>query len=89
MTSNMYNGTIISNYPDPMIDKPLDRDLYRYTIGMYSTYQSAQFMKQDLIKQGASDAEVIPFFNGRELDKTTALALVDDHPDLVNYLVNE
>ena len=89
MTSNMYNGNIISNYPDPMIDKPLDRNLYRYTIGMYGTYQSAQFMKQDLIKQGVTEAEVIPFFNGRELDKNAALALVDDHPDLVNYLVNE
>jgi len=89
MTSNMYNGNIISNYPDPMIDKPMKRDLYRYTIGMYSTYQSAQFMKNDLIKQGVTEAEVIPFFNGQELDKNTALALVDDHPDLVNYLVNE
>jgi len=78
MTSNMYNGNIVSNYPDPMIDKPLDRNLYRYTIGMYGTYQSAQFMKEDLIKQGVVEAQVIPFFNGRELDKNTALAFSED-----------
>jgi len=89
MTSNMYNGNIISNYPDPMIDKPVDRNLYRYTIGMYSTYQSAQFMKNDLIKQGVTEAQVIPFYNGKELNKDSAVSLTDTYPDLVNYLVNE
>ncbi len=88
-TSNMYNGNIISNYPDPMIDKPMTRNQYRYTVGLYGMYQSAQFMKNDLLKQGVVDAMVIPFWNGNELNKDSALPLVDLLPDLVNYLVNE
>ncbi|MBT8218594.1 MAG: OmpA family protein [Bacteroidia bacterium] len=89
LTDNMYNGEIISEYPDPMIDKSMDQDKYRYTVGLYNTYQSAQFMKNDLIKKGITDVAVIAFVNGNEVDKDAALELVDNYPDLVHFLVNE
>jgi len=88
-TGNMYNGSIISNYPDALIDKPLNENLYRYTVGIYGIYQSAQFMKNDLIKQGVVDSKVVAFLNGKELTMDAALFKIDDYPDLGNFLVGE
>lgn len=88
-TKNMYKGSIISNYPDALIDRPMDKESYRYTVGIYGLYQSAQFMKSDLIKQGVVDAQVVAFLDGRELTMDAALYAIDDYPDLGNFLVGE
>jgi len=88
-TGSMYKGSIISNYPDALIDRPMDTELYRYTIGMYGIYQSAQFMKNDLIAKGVVDCKVIAFLDGKELTMDTALFMIDDYPDLGNFLVGE
>lgn len=88
-TPNIYMGDIIFRYPDVMIDRAPGNTLYRYTIGSYSTYQSAAFMKRDLINSGILDAKVIAFVDGNEISSTSVAEFADKHPDLKNYLSAE
>ena len=44
----MYHGDLIATYPNSMIERTANSLLYRYTVGLYQTYNSARQLQQDL-----------------------------------------
>lgn len=78
----MYKGDLIFRYPNAMVELEGGSDFYRYTVGMYKTYSSAEQLKEDLVKQGVSDAFVVPFVNGLRLSKNELADYQATYPDL-------
>ena len=81
-----YNSDVFTSYPDPMIEKHSSKSLYQYSLGLYKTFGSARQLQKDLVRQGITDAYVVPYVNGLRVSKEDARGLVADFPDLLNYL---
>lgn len=82
----MYQSDLILNYPNPMIEKFADSDLYHYTVGLYQTYTAAEQLRQDLVKNGVTNAFVVPYLNGIRLKKEEIEPISTTYPDLEQYL---
>jgi len=85
-TKQLYNGEIINNYPDAMVEKKPSSPFYKYTVGLYRTFFSANQLKNDLINQGFSDVFVVPYIKGQRISLTEAAAWSIKYPDLKIYL---
>ncbi len=81
-----YNGELFSKYPNAMVEGNMASAFYEYTIGLYQTYQSAEFLKDDLERQGVLEAKVIAYVNGVRVTRKEAQRLVSVYPDLENYI---
>lgn len=82
----MYHGNLIMDYPNPMIEKTANTELYRYTVGLYKTYSSAHQLQKDLVANGVTDAFVVPYINGVRPKKDEISYFSDVYPDLKHYL---
>lgn len=82
----MYKGDMIFKYPNAMAERPMDSENYRYTVGMYKTFNSADQLKNDLIKQGVGDAFVVPYMNGVRLSENEIVLYAEVYPDLKNLV---
>lgn len=81
-----YNSPIFSMYPDPMIEASPQRQIYRYTLGLYQTYSSANQLRKELIRQGIPDAYVVAYLDGVRIDDGEAYVKAAIYPDLKNFL---
>ena len=69
-----------------MAERPFDSENYRYTVGMYKTFNSANQLKDDLVKQGVGDAFVVPYMNGLRLSENEIALYAEVYPDLKNLV---
>lgn len=79
-------GELLSDYPDPMVEKQAGGSIYRYTVGAATTYAEALRLQQKLRVAGRKSAFVVPYINGVRVDKVNARAQQARFPDLANYL---
>lgn len=82
----MYKGDLIKKYPYAMIERQETDKTYRYTIGRYNKFNSANQLKNELINQGAVDAFVVPYIDGIRLNTSKIMYYTDQYPDLAKYL---
>ena len=82
----MYNGDIITMYPDAVVESDGTGDLYRYSIGLYQTFSAAAELRKELIRQGVMDAFVVPYVNGLRVNKDDSKIYSAAYPDLINFL---
>ncbi len=83
-----YVSDIILNYSDPMVESRMDQDIYRYSVGLYKTFQSAEELKKELLTKGLTDAFIAPYINGKRVNRSDLRLFTQVYPDLVNYLSN-
>ncbi len=82
----MYNGDLVTRYPDAMAEHRSRTNLYQYTVGLYQTYASAEQLVQDLKRQGITDAFVVPYINGMRVSRDDTKVYAAAYPDLLNFL---
>lgn len=81
-----YNSRMIVDYPDAMVESAADSKYYKYTIGLYQTFESANYLRKELQRQGIATAEVIPYINGIRLSDAESEAQFASYPDLLNFM---
>ncbi len=82
----MYKGAVLKKYRDAIIEKRADSDLFDYTLGIFANYSGARIFKNQLIREGIQNAEVLVYLDGRRLEDTEIEILQDTHRDLKEYL---
>ncbi|MGK0364227.1 MAG: outer membrane protein OmpA-like peptidoglycan-associated protein [Saprospiraceae bacterium] len=87
--TQMYKGDLIFKYPNAMVESTGDKNLYRYSVGMYKTFSSANQLREDLNKQGVGDAFVVPYMNGVRLTENQMLMYGETYPDLLKLVKTE
>ncbi len=81
-----YNSRMIVDYPDAMVESRADSNYYQYTIGLYQTFESANYLRKELQRQGIATAEVIPYINGIRLSNSESKSQSALFPDLLNFM---
>ena len=81
-----YKSDLLRQFSHPMVEKTLDFEYYRYTVGAVKTFSEAQRLRQQLIAKGISGAFVAPYIKGVRADRATARQYVAAFPDLANFL---
>ena len=74
------------DYPDAMVESSADTRYYKYTIGLYKTFESANYLRKELQRQGITVAEVVPYINGIRLSESEAETQSASYPDLLNFI---
>ena len=87
--NQMFNGNLLDQYPAFTVDKHVNSDQYVYYLGIYDNYRDARFMKNELVRNGVSNATIVPFENGLKLSLTEVQMLSDKYSDLKEYLLFE
>lgn len=73
-------------YPHSMVEKALNFEYLRYTVGAVKTFAEAQKLRQEIVNQGISGAFIVPYIYGIRADKTLARTYLDTFPDLANFI---
>lgn len=76
----------LDQYDNPMIEKRASFPYYRYSVGGTSTFKQARTLKSKLAKAGKKDAFIVPYLYGSRANKKIAKKVVNQFPDLKNYL---
>lgn len=84
----MYNGSILTAYPDAVVESDGGSEYYRYTVGLYQTFSSADELRKDLIRQGVTDAFVVPYVGGVRVNRDDSKIYSAAYPDLLNFIEN-
>ena len=82
----MYNSTLLGQFPDGMVEGTAEAGVLKYTLGLYKTFDSADQLLTTLKEQGVTDAFVVPYVNGVRVDRDAALSHSERYPDLYSYL---
>lgn len=82
----IYNGDLIERYPDILIERNAEDNVYHYSIGLFTKFQLAEKLQQELILQGVNNAQVIPFINGFKINDEVLKNSVLQYPDLQNFI---
>ncbi len=82
----MYNGEAISLYPNATIETTAQKENYRYTVGLYKSFYSADVLRKELERSGVNGCFVVPYINGLRATVEDAKIYTTAFPDLENYL---
>jgi len=82
----MYNGDVVSNYPNASIESTGRSDYNQYTVGLYKSYYSAETLRKELEQNGLPNVFVVPYVNGLRASIEDAKIYANAFPDLQNYL---
>jgi tetratricopeptide (TPR) repeat protein/outer membrane protein OmpA-like peptidoglycan-associated protein len=85
-SAERYEGEYFDRVPNPSLEKSLQEDVFHATVGLYQTFASAEELKKQLLKNGVENASVVVYRNGFRLEEKTISKLVEQFPDLDNYL---
>jgi outer membrane protein OmpA-like peptidoglycan-associated protein len=85
-TPQMYYGPLLERYPHQMVEKEPGEETYRYTVGLYKTYNSVRQLKRDLERQGGDGVLIIAYIDGQRIPVSSLSNYVETYPDLSNFL---
>ena len=81
-----YNSRVIVDYPDAMVESSADSKFYRYTIGLYKTFESANYLRKELQRQGITTAEVVAFAESLNfIDKLGIKNIASHENEILQY----
>ncbi len=80
----MYQGTLLADYPHSAVERVPGSESYHYTVGLYQTFHSAEELRKDLAAKGVEGARVIPYIDGRRILPDEILDWSRQFPDLLN-----
>lgn len=82
----IYNGDLIERYPDILIERNAEDNIYHYSIGLFTKYQQAEKLQQELIQLGVNNATVVPYIEGFKLNEEEIKNNIPQYPDLQNFV---
>ncbi len=83
-----YSSDVIMTYPDAQVEQMPEETIYRYSVGLYSTYQAAAVLRSELEGRGLTDAFIVPYVNGLRISRNDLSVYSKVYPDLINFMVN-
>ena len=85
-TKRIFDSDILSKYGNPMVEAKGTDGTYNYTVGLFETFEVAEKMRKDLLKDNQREAVIIPYLDGLRLSLEDANRLSIKYLDLLNYL---
>lgn len=85
-TRQLYNSDALSMFPDLMIESQPGTGTYRYSAGLYKSYQKAAQVRLDFQKVEFNDAVVVAYIDGIRVSRAEAVGMLKKYPDLANYI---
>jgi len=86
--SQMYKGDIFAFDPDILIESQGGTNLYKYLIGIFSSYKEAKQRLEIMNKRGLGEAYIVPYINNIRVTKNEiSPALIQKYPDLQNFIL--
>ncbi len=82
----MCQHVIFDEYQDAMVHLDPKTKLYRYYIGMETSYRTAVNIQEALQARGFQDAKIIALMDGRLLTRSDILDYAGEYPDLLDFL---
>ena len=88
-TKQMYNGDIYSLNSDLLIESVGGSGTYRYLAGLFPKFDNAVEFQQILVKNGLTDAFIVPYIDNVRLNRPTiSESIMNKYPDLRKYYLN-
>ncbi|MEL6987503.1 MAG: OmpA family protein, partial [Bacteroidota bacterium] len=84
-TRQLYNNKLLEKYSHISIEQLYSSDAYKYVVGIYSNFYSAERVRQELFVKGLYEAAVIPYINGIRITRSDAPNYFDQYPDLKRF----
>lgn len=84
-SQQMFNDPIMRSYSDLMIEKDAESGFYKYTFGLYNTFQSASQLRNELGRDFPG-AFVVAYIDGQRISKREAEQYVQAYPDLAGFV---
>ncbi len=81
----IYQGDVLKKFPDVMVNRSANSDLYDFSIGIFVNFANADRLQRDLTSQGITTATVVPYINGFSIVNNVK-DFVNQYPDLNNFL---
>jgi len=81
-----YANAALDQQPELMLENAANLPYLRYTAGATPTFKVAEGLRRQLVRDGYSGAYIVPYFCGVRLDKDQARTLVEQFPDLNEFL---
>ena len=83
-TDQMYTSDLVLRYPNSMIEKLASESTYKYTVGLYQTFNAADLFSQELADK-ANEASIVPYIEGRRIEIKDVPRYFSMYPDLENF----
>ncbi len=84
--SGVYNDDNYTALPDAMVEKGFTEKNYRYTAGLFKTFDPAFSYCKELVEIGYREARVVPYLNGVKIQEDDIAPLLTNYPDLLKYV---
>lgn len=84
-TERIFKNAILRLYSDIYVRKDAPASNNKYYIGMYTKFEDAKKLKEDLMTSSAPMFKIVAFYNGKEISKSDIEALTVEYPDLKDY----
>ncbi len=84
--AQMYQGPALAANPHRMVERRGDSETYRFMVGLYQTFSSAQVLADNLAMQGLEEARVVAYVGPFRIESAEALErLSKKYPELQQY----
>ena len=84
-TRQLYNNKLIEKYNHIIVEQASPSNDYKYVVGLYSNFYSAEKVRQELFVKGIYEAYVVPYINGVRIARSEAMNYFEQYPDLKRY----
>ena len=84
-----HNSEVLSRFSPASIEKSQGSDYYKYTVGFYKTFASANELRKELVKNGIVDAFVVPYIDGLRASEDDTKFYAAAFPDLLNFIASK
>lgn len=85
-TATLFNHPIFTQFSNATTEKhPQDVNV-KYMLGLEKTFEKTKRILDQVVLQGFSDAQIIPYVNGIRIKEDQVLALETEYPDLKNLI---
>ena len=87
-TDRIFKNAILREYQDIYIRKEFADAPNEYYIGLYTSYDDAQELREKLQSTNLPMQRIVAFYDGRRITKSDIRALSADYPHLLEYEKN-
>jgi len=85
-TNQMFKHEILNIYRDIIIEKSSDNNNYNYYLGNFDRYDEINNLQKTISEKYNIKAKIVPFYIGKILKPLDILPLMNEFPELMNYI---
>jgi outer membrane protein OmpA-like peptidoglycan-associated protein len=85
-TKRIFDSEILSKYGDAMMEASGTEGSYTYSVGLFTTFATAEKMQRELYKNNQREAVITPYIDGVRVSEEELRRFTKKYPDILNYL---